>query len=316
MRWLVATAFLLCSHMAQAQSDRDATLQHLGVERRYVLHLPPGAPDAGPRPLVLALHGLDRDGDSADAVHWFRAWWTMDAIADREGFAVVYPEAIAGRWNYGDGRPTPLPGGTDPADDVGFLAALLDRLVADHIADPAHLFVTGASRGGLMTWTLACSMPQRFSAAAPLITPMTGAQLADCRPAQLMPLLALAGTDDRSQPYEGWLYPDLGIRTASMPETMEFWRRLHGCTDETARAVPHRPDTGRTRAALISWTGCTDGGAVQLLRIAGGGHQLPTLTPDERPRAPGDARNHDLETAEEVWRFFQSGKLSISEPAP
>ena len=101
---------------------------------------------------------------------------------------------------------------------------------------------------------------------------------------------------------------------ASMPEAMEFWRRLHGCTGQEVQAVPHRRGTGRTRAALISWTGCTEGGAVQLLRIAGGGHELPTLAPDEKPPAPGDARNHDLETAEEIWRLFQHGKLPASEP--
>ena len=229
----------------------------------------------------------------------------MDAVADREGFAVVYPEALAGRWNYGDGRPTALPDGTEPADDLGFLAAVLDRLVSDRVADPARIFVTGPSRGGLMTWTLACAMSERFVAAAPLITPMTGGQLAACRPIHLMPLLALAGTADRSQPYEGWLYPDLGLRTASMPETMEFWRRLHGCTWQEIYALPHRADTGRTRAALMTWTGCVAGGAVQLLRIAGGSHQLPTLAPDTQPPPAANGRNHDLETAEEVWRFFQ-----------
>ena len=199
MRWLLAGVLLLVVHASLAQSDRDGMLEHQGVQRRYMLHLPPGAPDVGPRPLVLALHGLDRGGDSAAAVHWLRAWWTMDAVADRESLTVVYPEAVAGRWNYGDGHPTLLPGGTDPADDIGF-SALLDRLVADRIADPVRVYVTGASRGGLMTWTLACRLSQRFAGAAPLITPITGAQFADCHPAALMPLLALAGTADRSQP--------------------------------------------------------------------------------------------------------------------
>ena len=316
MRWFLVAALLLAGHHARAQSDRDATLEHQGVERHYVLHLPPGSADAGPRPLVLALHGLNSGGDSAAEVRGFRAAWTMDAIADREGFAIVYPEAIAGRWNYGDGRSTPLPGGTDPADDIGFVATLLDRLIADHVTDPARVLVTGESRGGLITWTLACTLSERFAAAAPLITPMTGKQLAGCHPAHLIPLLALAGTDDRSQPYEGWLYSDLGIRTASMPETMEFWRRLHGCTGEEVQTVPHRRDTGRTRAALLTWTGCTEGGAVQLLRIAGGGHELPTFTADDKPPGPGDARNHDLETADELWRFFQLGKLPAPGPAP
>ena len=310
VRWLVAALFLGICTPADAQSDRDGTIKHQGVDRHYVLHLPPGATEVSLRPLVIALHGLDRDGNSGQAVQWLRDSWTMDDVADREGFAVVYPEAVAGRWNYGDGRPTLLPGSTEPADDLGFLAALAERLVSDRVADPSRLFVTGSSRGGLMTWTLACVTPHRYAASAALITPMTGAQLASCRPTRLTPLLALAGTDDQTQPYEGWLYPDVGIRTASMPETMEFWRRLHGCNGQQAEALPHRADTGRTRTALISWTGCTQGGAVQLLRISGGGHQLPTLATDPNPPRPGNARSHDFETAEEVWRFFAQGRLS------
>ena len=312
MNRLLALVLLLLPAVrpAMAQPDVEATLEHQGVPRRYVLHLPPGLRGAGPLPLVLALHGLDPDGDSRQAVDWYRASWTMDAVADREGFAVVYPQAVAGRWNYGSGRPTPLPGSTDPADDLGFIGALLDRLVADHVADPARIAVTGPSRGGLMSWTVACSMSERFTAAAPLITGMTDGQLASCHPDRLVPVLALAGTADRSQPYEGWLYDTLGLRLASMPETMEFWRRLHGCTGQDYAAVPHRENTGPTRAALITWTGCTTGGIVQLLRLQGGGHQLPTLAPDTQPPRPGNARNHDLETAEEVWRFFATGKLS------
>jgi len=42
----------------------------------------------------------------------------MDAVADREGFAVLYPAAVAGRWAYVDTRPVPLPNGGGNADDT------------------------------------------------------------------------------------------------------------------------------------------------------------------------------------------------------
>ena len=61
--------------------------------------------------------------------------------------------------------------------------------------------------------------------------------------------------------------------------------------------------------ALITWTGCTVDGSVQLLRVAGGGHVLPTSAPDTASR-PDRALNHDVKTAEEVWRFFSAGKLT------
>ena len=206
---LAFVALLLAAQAAAAQSDREGTLEHQGLTRRYTLHLPPGAPEPESRRLVVALHGLDEDGDSERAVTWFRAWWTMDAVADREGFAVVYPAAIGGRWSYSSQRPVPIPGQTELVDDIGFVGALIDRLVADRIADPAWIFVTGPSRGGLMTWSMACSMSERIAAAAPLITGMTDGQVDMCHPTHFVPLLALAGTADRSQPYEGWLYQRL-----------------------------------------------------------------------------------------------------------
>jgi len=98
---------------------------------------------------------------------------------------------------------------------------------------------------------------------------------------------------------------------------MEFWRRLHNCTGEDSHGLSHREGTGPTRVALIMWTGCTTGGPVELLRVQGGGHQLPTLAPDaEPPPRPGNARNHDIETAEEVWRFFAINKIDPPAASP
>ena len=67
----------------------------------------------GPRPLVIVLHG------SGQPPQELRDWLPMDPIADREGFVVAYPDAIGGRWNYGE-RPD------EKVDDLGFIDALLD----------------------------------------------------------------------------------------------------------------------------------------------------------------------------------------------
>src|ERR1700712_2078843 len=104
---LVLTVLMLATRIASAQSDREAELEHQGLTRHYELHLPPGAADAGPRPLIVALHGLDKSQDWHRTVGWLRAWWTMDAVADREGFVIAYPAAVGGRWSYSPQRPVP-----------------------------------------------------------------------------------------------------------------------------------------------------------------------------------------------------------------
>lgn len=238
-----------------------------------MLHAPLGTATPGPRPLVVVLHG------SGQPPRELRDWLPLDPVADREGFVVAYPEAIGGKWNYGE-RPD------ETIDDLGFIDALLDRLVAKTIADPARLYVTGISRGALMTWTLLCRRPGRFAAAAPLSSGMTEGNLRDCTPPRQIPILAIAGTADSVQRYDGWIDPPPAPRLLSIPETMEFWRRQHGCTGQTLRYVP--------RSERIDWTGCARGGPVTLFRIIGGEHEPPARS-----------RGQDIDAAEVVWRFFR-----------
>ena len=47
-------------------------------------------------------------------------------------------------------------GSPSRADDLGFLRALLDRLVAQGIAAPDAVHLAGFSNGGLMAFALAC----------------------------------------------------------------------------------------------------------------------------------------------------------------
>jgi polyhydroxybutyrate depolymerase len=274
---------LLCLLLAPvgAQADIVRTLMHQGFERRFVLHVPKGVAP-GPRPLVLVLHGSHQPPQE------LREWLPMEPIADREGFVVAYPDAIDGRWNYGA-----QPG--EKIDDLGFIDALLGRLVSDGIADPARIYVAGISRGALMTWTLLCRQPGRFAAAAALSSGMTSAHLAACTPSRLIPILAIAGTADSVQPYDGSNDPSRVPRLLSIPETMAFWRRLHHCTAETTQQVPHRSDGDVTLTHHLGWTACGRGGPVDLFRVSGGEHEPPARS-----------RGQDIDAAEEVWRFFRA----------
>ena len=106
---------------------------------------------------------------------------------------------------------------------------------------------------------------------------MTDHQREACRPARPVPLMVVAGTADPVQSYDGWLLPS--GRLLSVPETLEFWRTLHGCTGQTGKPLPHREPTDTTRVALIEWTGCRTPGALRLYCVEGGGHHAPSLAP-------------------------------------
>jgi polyhydroxybutyrate depolymerase len=287
---------IFAAHGYRASAEETLAFPFQGIDRHYVLHAAPN--QTGPAPLVIALHGL---GESIDAL---RQSWTLDAVADREGFDVVYPEALNGRWAYVDTRPVGLPDGQGLVDDIGFIRALLDKLIADHLTDPARVFVVGVSNGALMAWTLACQMPDRLAGVAPFISGMVERQAQQCRPARLVKLLILAGTEDLTQDYDGAMGEN--YRLMSVPETLEFWRYRRGCMGMTWRRLPaHTPDDP-TAAVQVDWTQCQDPSPQRFWRIEGGGHSLPSFAPlsDRERRRRHGGRSQAIETAEEVAAFF------------
>jgi polyhydroxybutyrate depolymerase len=300
-RILLATAvlFQLPCHPASAQDE--LTIEHQGIARHAILHQP-SATLVGKSPLLIYLHGV-RPKDWKN--HTQRE---IDVLADREGVITVYPEAIGFRWNYADKLKEPQKAGDAIADDLGFIEKLIDKLIADHSADPSRVFVLGDSGGGLMTFAVMCQLANRIAAAGPLITGMTSPQIAACNPKRAVPLMAVAGSSDFLQPYDGVLGKD--YRLLSVPETMEFWRVRHGCTGQEFRLLPHRVSEDRTRILLSEWTGCAVEGAVRLYRVNGGGHQVPTFEPGNPDwiKQAGPL-NHDIETAEEFWAFAKKFRL-------
>jgi polyhydroxybutyrate depolymerase len=285
---------------SQSHGTEILRVTHQGIERTAILHQP-AATVGRPVPLVLALHGLGGTGEN------FRSYARLDDAAEREGFVVVYPDAVANAWSYGRTINQPMPtAGGETVDDVGFIRRLIDELVGRRIADPARVFVTGSSRGGLMAYTLACALSDRIAAAAPLITSMTEYQREDCRPARPVPIMVVAGTNDRVQSFGGGQAPN--GRLLSVPETMNFWRSLHGCTQRDSRALPHRDPADPTRVTVVEWSACRSNASPRLYRIEGGGHQVPSFRPSGSPMSEErfGPRNRDFETADEVWAFFKN----------
>lgn len=289
----------ICLTICQARADDVVTLTHQGVARTALIYEPRGLPP-GPTPVVIGLYGR------GEGIDHFRGSLHLDSTADREHFRVVYPDAINKEWSYGRPIATPMPTvNGQTADDLGFIRLLIDNLIETKRADPARIYVTGASRGGLMTFTVACALADRIAAAAPLIAAMTEYQRDACRPVKAVPIVAVDGTNDRNLLYDGWLFP-LG-RLLSVPETLEYWRIQNGCTKQGGKDVQHREPSDPTRIWRIDWTDCSSGAPLRLYRVNGGGHQVPSLSPSSEQNVKQfDTRNHDIETADEIWSFVKN----------
>ena len=285
-----------------------------GAERSYSLFRPePAASKPQPLPLVVALHGGGGTGTQ------LQTWLGMDPVAAREGFAVVYPDALDRSWNDGRGDLNRRRHAGNAPDDVAFLSALVRRLSDQGIADPGRVFVTGVSNGGMMTYRLACETDGLYAGYAAVIANLSTELAASCKPAGGRPMLIMNGTADSLVPWAGGPITVLGQQrgtVVSAPATFDFWQKANGCKGAAAgEKLPDRVRDDGSTVEVARATGCSAEGATLLYRVAGGGHQIPRLVGPSRPllaRFLGPA-NRDIEAAEEIWRFFASlGPQSLS----
>ncbi|MDX6342595.1 MAG: hypothetical protein QOH87_2733, partial [Trebonia sp.] len=154
------------------RQEREFAISDGGTVQGWLIRDPAAA---GPGPVLLDVHGGPHNAwnGAADPAHLYH-----QVLAER-GWTVliVNPRASDG---YGEAFYTATTGAWGVSDALDFLEPL-DALVAEGIADPARLAVTGYSYGGYMTCYLT-SRDGRFAAAA------AGGCVSDLR--------SMAGTSD------------------------------------------------------------------------------------------------------------------------
>ena len=197
-----------------------------GAQRSYYVYLPPKPAD--PAPVVMMFHG------GGGRPQGFARRAGMNEVADQYGFAVVYPEGMpqpSGRgftWDVGG------PQSTVSANEVAFVQAILRDLGANMSIDPARIYATGVSMGGVLSYRLACEMSGTFAAIAPVSATMVDAS---CHPSSPVAILHIHGTADDRIPLDGghgkltassrtWPAPKLGIAA---------WSKLDSCAAQPTR---------------------------------------------------------------------------------
>ncbi len=242
---------------APASAEPPGMLSFGGLQRTYVLHVPPGQPTG----LVINLHGAGMNGGQQAAVTGY------DRVADQYGFVVAYPDGTDASW--ADGRGASLPD-RQGVDDVGFLASLIEKLSRDFRIPPGRVFVTGMSAGAFMANRLVCQRADLVTAIAPVAGTLAAGL--PCAPSRPVSVMAVHGTADPVVPYEGG--PMVGRGGASTivsaPALAERWREINRCPGPL---VGDPAATGEIQE--LSAIGCADRTEVVLVRINGGGHTWP-----------------------------------------
>jgi polyhydroxybutyrate depolymerase len=249
-----------------AAGDHQLTLTVGGKERTYLVHAPPGYTGDEPVPLVVGLHFYPGTGAG------LRDMIGMDAKADAEGFLVAYPDGVAGGWN------ALVCCGAE--DDIAFLRALTDHLIADWRVDPDRVYATGISNGGDMSFRAAVEATGVFAAIGAVSGGFGGPRVeaAGYRPEKPVSVITIIGSRDR--------YYDVfrnGLAT---------WRERLKC--DPVKTLPSgRPAVERSSAR------CADGSDLEVYVVTDMGHSWPGAQQGQLalPDAP-------IVATDLLWDFF------------
>jgi polyhydroxybutyrate depolymerase len=211
------------------------------------------------------------------------------AERERSGFldvtgpaVVVYPVPVDQSWNAGS---CCHDAARDDVDDVGFVTALVDDVLATQPdADATRVYLAGYSNGGKLVFRLACEQPQLFAAVASY-----GAVNAlPCPDPPPMSVLELASTGDQELTIDqGTPTVVNGYTEPTVRQEVDDYVVADQCNPTTAVA-----DQGRLTAT--TWSHCDGGRIVELALYEGGSHDWPT----------GDATTPS--GAQTMWSFFES----------
>lgn len=293
MRALLATflvAILVATQSAAAGLEQKSFRQD-GLRRNYLEYVPAAPAPASGRPVVLVLHG---GGGTARGIAR-EAGAGFAAFAEATGAVIVYPDAVGRMWDLGD---DPVSEALAPRrDDLGFFRGVIERVLAEHRGDGARVFVTGISRGGQASYFLACKLPGRIRAIAPVTMPLPEFLEDDCRRSPGVAIAVLNGTADPIVPYDGGPITvrrgDRGT-VLSTDATLALFRARNGCGGGSeARRVG--------QVERREWLGCRQ--PTLLYRIEGGGHTWPSGSQYLPQRIVGPV-NRDIDGTAEITAFF------------
>jgi polyhydroxybutyrate depolymerase len=304
---LVVLALLLCgcrttrdpsaapatSPVAVGASTRTITVD--GRQRTFIVYRPAGLTTAAP--LVVFLHGGFGTGAQAER------YYGWDAEADKAHFLVAYPDGVDRAWDTGGGccgKPA-----TQGIDDVAFLSEMVRTIESVVPIDPERVYATGISNGGIMAYTLACRTTLLAA-----IGPDSATQLGACSSPTATSVIHVHGTADTRIPYDGGQgNGSAHIDGPAVPAVNATWRAIDHCAAPTVSVAG---------VVTTSAAACPHGRSVELITVAGAGHQWPGSPPKPvLQRILGtDNPSTALNATSVIWQFFAAHSRSASSAGP
>lgn len=245
----------------------------------YRILLPAQAAIGPPRGAIMYFHGWQSSAEEIMADQG------LVAVAQRLGVALIAPDGMGRTWSY-PGSPG------HHRDEFAFIRHVLDDVAQRFPVDPGRILASGFSQGASMVWNLACRMPSRFAAFAPIAGAFWEPLPQDCvgpRPN----LIHVHGTSDTTVPMAGRPLRS-GYRQGDLFKSLAIL--APGCTSSWADEVRKEP---RPEALTCRSAANCPGPARLELCLHGGGHMSDPAwverawklaMPPEKPTAAAGAR--------------------------
>ena len=276
----------------------DEKLTSGGQERKYQLIIPKDYDGTKALPIVFFLHSLTVDYHIVPA---------MSGAADMAGpydFIGVSPSGLVSSAPYWNAAPA--------ADnyDLTYLTDLLDHLETTLCVDTARVFSVGMSNGAQMSSLLACRVPDRITAIAPIAgvefnEPCTGAPV---------PVIAFHGFTDPIVPYTGGGLNSVtianqnfykgelptGIATPTgVDESMKRWAAHNKC-DPAFVEERVSPEVRKH-----TWKDCA--AATEIYIVDNGGHAWPGKPQPAFEKSFGHGTT-EIDATNLMFKFFFEGQ--------
>ncbi len=213
----------------------------------------------GPHAGLVFLHGWGGRGDRV-----LNNRRLVTALHKR-GYAIIAPQGSPRR-NGGKGGSWNAWQHQTRRDDIAFLRTVVADATKRFNLDPERIILSGFSLGGMMTWRVACSAPDTFTAYAPIAGLLWRPLPARCEgPVRLF---HTHGWSDPVVPLEGRIVGS-GLQQGDLFAGLTILRQAAGCKTDAPNGF------GREEQYQIRhWKNCTEGAALAMA-LHPGGHAIP-----------------------------------------
>lgn len=289
-RSLLATLVAIPGFLAVAQSGTTVadSVFSGGQYRKFNVYRPTVYNGAVAVPLVLNFHGYTSNAAAQ------QLYTNFGAVADTANFIVVYPEGLLLQ-----GQPFWNAGIAAQPDDVAFVDVMITYLLQKYNIDFNRVYSCGMSNGGIMSYYLACNLPNRIAAIASVTGTMFNAWRPACNPGRALPVMEVHGTGDAIVPYNG------DNNFAHIDTVVKHWVKHNNCSPAPVTfSVPDINVQDNSTAVNYRYGNGINGSAVELYKVSGGSHSWPGAFPFI------SATNQDFSATVEIWRFFRRYRLN------